>query len=757
VPTWFDTTQEERLELIAAIDIARDHIWSRYQPDGFNIGVNIGEAAGQTIFHLLLHVIPRYTGDVEDPTGGVRHVIPGKGNYLKNKSWQTGAAAAGAQQRRQGHNLTQLHEKHLVCGGDDPLLPHLLGHLDGCQRADMAVAFILRSGLDLLENHLQDLLDRGGCIRLLTGDYFGITDPQALYRLLDLSEGAGGRFDLRVFESGGVSFHPKAYIFYFDDPPGSGVAYVGSSNLSAQALEEGIEWNYRVIPAQSGSGFDSVANAFERLFYHTRTKPVDHPWIRQYQQSRKPPCVAAPVQPVDDDILEDAQEMWQKPAPQPVPAEIVPEEPEAPPEPHWVQLQALAALLQTRKEGNGAGLVVLATGLGKTLLAAFDTARFRAAKVLFVAHREEILLQARKTFRRIRPQASLGMYNGTEKLPDAEVLFASIQTLGRIEHLRRFSPTAFDYIVVDEFHHAAARSYRKLIDYFQPKFLLGLTATPERTDGGDLLALCGENLVYRCDLLEGIRKSLLCPFRYFGVPDEVDYSNIPWRSGRFNEEALTRQLDTQKRARNALEQYRARAGKRTLAFCCSQLHADFMAGFFTGEGIPAAAVHSGQTSAPKASTLKRLSDGEIEVVFAVDMFNEGVDIPNVDTVMMLRPTESRILWLQQFGRPIGSGLSGGFNCSVTIDCSDLMSDLAARLSAEQDPAEMMSDLHYAVLAECEQFLSVLLDRIQYTKEAAMENASRLSASLELTIIAPPILQGDFVCPKTCTARLVITT
>lgn len=303
VPTWFDVTPEERLELIAAIDIARDHILARYKPDGFNLGVNIGEAAGQTIFHLHLHVIPRYIGDVEDPTGGVRHVIPDKGNYLKNKGLENRGAPSGAETGPGILAAEQLHKQHLICGGDDPLLPHLLVHLDGCERADMAVAFILRSGLDLLEEHLQDVLDRGGCIRLLTGDYLGITDPAALYRLVDLSEGASGRFDLRVFESGGISFHPKAYIFYFSGQPGSGVAYVGSSNLSAQALEDGIEWNYRVIPAQNSKGFDSVVNAFERLFYHGRTRAVDHGWIEKYQKSRKPPCVTLPVQTTDEDIV----------------------------------------------------------------------------------------------------------------------------------------------------------------------------------------------------------------------------------------------------------------------------------------------------------------------------------------------------------------------------------------------------------------------------------------------------------------------
>jgi superfamily II DNA or RNA helicase/diadenosine tetraphosphate (Ap4A) HIT family hydrolase/HKD family nuclease len=644
VATWFDATPEERMELMAAIDIARDKILSRYKPDGFNFGVNIGEAAGQTIFHLHLHVIPRYWGDVDDPTGGIRHVIPSKGNYRKR-----GADKSAPWESVSLPPISSC-KNSLVCGGDDPLLPHLLSHMDSCVRADLAVAFILESGMDLLEEHLQDVLDRGGRIRLLTGDYLGITDPKALTRLLDLQEGRKDQLDLRVFESGGVSFHPKAYIFYFADPPESGVSYVGSSNLSAQALREGIEWNYRVVPSDSRKGFQSIAGAFESLFLSPKTRNLDIDWINKYEKSRRPPSIASSSETHPEILLAEDQKKWGESAWGEVPAEIIPEESKAPPEPHEIQKKALVALEGTRGEGNQAGLVVLATGLGKTWLAAFDSVEVGAKRVLFVAHREEILRQALKTFRRIRPMASLGLYTGAEKLPDADVLFASIQTLGRVNHLRTFSRVAFDYIVIDEFHHASAKSYRKLIDYFQPEFLLGLTATPERTDGGDLLALCGENLVYRCDLMEGIRKGLLCPFHYFGVPDEVDYRNIPWRSGRFDEEALTRAVATKKRAMNALEQYRARAGQRTLAFSCSQTHADFMAAFFSEQGIRSAAVHSGPQTAPRASSLKKLADGELDVVFAVDMFNEGVDLPNVDTVMMLRPTESRILWLQQFGR-----------------------------------------------------------------------------------------------------------
>ena len=328
----------------------------------------------------------------------------------------------------------------------------------------------------------------------------------------------------------------------------------------------------------------------------------------------------------------------------------VPPEPLPPFEPHPVQREALEALGRTRAEGNGAGLVVLATGLGKTWLAAFDSAKPEFPRVLFVAHREEILGQALATFRRIRPQARLGLFTGDEKVPEADVLFASVQTLARIRHLGQFARDAFDYIVIDEFHHAAAATYRRILDHFTPRFLLGLTATPERADGGDLLALCGENLVYRCDVREAIRRRLLVPFHYFGVPDEVDYRNIPWRSSHFDEAALTQAVATRSRAENALGQWRRRAGRRTLAFCCSTRHADFMATFFADAGVRAVAVHSGASSAPRTASLESLQRGDLDIIFSVDVFNEGVDLPTVDTVMMLRPTESRVLWLQQFGR-----------------------------------------------------------------------------------------------------------
>ena len=216
--------------------------------------------------------------------------------------------------------------------------------------------------------------------------------------------------------------------------------------------------------------------------------------------------------------------------------------------------------------------------------------------------------------------------------------------------MRQFDRDHFDYIVVDEFHHAAARTYQKLIEHFTPGFLLGLTATPDRTDGADLLGLCGENLVYECDLFRGIDAGHLSPFHYFGVPDDVDYAQIPWRSGQFDPTALDAALATEARALNALEQYRKRATGPAIGFCCSMRHADYMAELLPRRRAERCCRPLGPSSAPRASSLAALGRGEIDILFAVDMFNEGVDVPEIGTVMMLRPTESAIIWLQQLGR-----------------------------------------------------------------------------------------------------------
>ena len=642
VASWFDATDDERSELLAAVEIARRAIEGRgEQPDGFNIGVNVGEAAGQTVGHLHLHVIPRREGDVADPRGGVRHVIPGRANYLIGENpfddsgiaeergpvpAELGITSDNAESASRLFDTGLPHARSLIAGGDDALLPHLRTHLDYANRADLAVAFVLESGLDQIDGHLFDLVERGGNLRVLSGDYLGVTDPRALRRLLDLRNAFPEQVQIRVMEvPARSSFHPKAYIF--ETKPGDGIAIIGSSNLTATGLTHGIEWSYRAVTSRDATSYREVVEGYAALFHSESTAALSDSWIDAYE-SRRLTLRSAPareIAPVDE-------------TPPPVP------------EPHGIQREALAALEATRLEGFGAGLVVLATGLGKTWLAAFDTDREEFGKVLFVAHREEILRQSLATFRTIRPTAKLGLYMGVEQTPDADVVFASIQTLGSASHLERFAADRFDYIVVDEFHHASAPTYTRLIRYFKPAFLLGLTATPDRLDGSDILQLCEDNLVFECDAPGGIKQGLLSPFSYFGIPDEVDYREIPWRNSRFAAEKLTQAVETQKRGEHVYQQWLERGGQRTLAFCCSITHADFMRDYFLQKGISAASVHSGSASHPRTRSLERLNSGELKVIFTVDIFNEGVDIPLVDTVMMLRPTESPVIWMQQFGR-----------------------------------------------------------------------------------------------------------
>ena len=433
----------------------------------------------------------------------------------------------------------------------------------------------------------------------------------------DLGE---GRLQVKVFHDPSVSFHPKAYLFRSSRSAVAG-GFVGSSNLSRSGIDGGVEWNLgveRIAP---------LIESFERLWDDSRCTEIDTRWLAAYRL-RRPPDDAPRVPPPE--------------------AAIPIEPPQQPVSPWPVQAEALDALEQTRIHGFRRGLVVMATGLGKTLLAAFDSNRPEFRRVLFIAHREEILRQSRDAFRRVRPDGRFGFFQGADRDPEADVVFASIQTLHR--HLDRFDSDRFDYMVVDEFHHAAAPTYRRAIDRFHPKFLLGLTATPDRLDGADLLALCSSNLVFECDLGEGIRQGKLTPFHYWGIKDVADYASIPWRNGRFDPEKLAEAIETRQRAEQSLGEWRDKAVGPALAFCSTIAHAEFMAEFFNEHGVRSVAVHSGPGSAPRQSAVEELQNEVVKVLFAVDVFNEGVDVPEIGTVLMLRPTESPAVFMQQLGR-----------------------------------------------------------------------------------------------------------
>ena len=290
----------------------------------------------------------------------------------------------------------------------------------------------------------------------------------------------------------------------------------------------------------------------------------------------------------------------------------------------------------------------MATGLGKTYLAGFFAGRFK--RILFIAHREEILNQAKRSFGQIMPDRSGGIYNGKMKDAEAESIFASVSTLSMKQHLEVFEPDTFDLIIIDEFHHAAATTYQRVLDYFKPQFLLGITATPDRNDNKDVYAICNGNVAYRIDFLEAIQRQWLAPFKYVGVYDDTDYSQLTWLGTRYAEEDLLKVQLREEMAENILAAWKEHKQTRTLVFCSSIRQAVFLSGYFNKQGYKTVSLHSKQVDISRTKAISMLEKGELDAIFTVDLFNEGVDIPAVDTLLFVRPTESLTVFTQQVGR-----------------------------------------------------------------------------------------------------------
>ncbi len=493
---------------------------------------------------------------------------------------------------------------------------------------DLIVSFLMESGVRMILEDLRRALDRGVKVRILTGNYLGITQPSALYLI---KKELGDRVDLRFFHNRDQSFHPKAYIFHYEK---TGEIFIGSSNISRSALTSGVEWNYRFSSVSDSENFEVFCQTFEDLFYH-HSVVIDDEELKRYSKSWHRPAL-------EKDLMRyDAYE-----------EEDIPAEPLF--QPRGAQIEALYALEDSRAEGATKGLVQAATGVGKTYLAAFDSEPYE--KVLFVAHREEILNQAAKSFFNVRQSDDYGFFNGTQKDTDCSVIFASVATLGRPEYLcdKYFADDYFDYIVIDEFHHAVTKQYQRIVNYFKPKFLLGLTATPERMDGKNIYEICDYNVPYEISLKEAINKGILVPFHYYGIYDETDYSGLHLVRGKYDENELTEiYRDNSYRYDLIYKHYMKYRSKRALGFCCSRAHAEEMAKQFCDRGISAVAVYSnaeGEYSEEREKAVQQLRDQKIRVIFCVDMFNEGLDITSLDMVMFLRPTESPVVFLQQLGR-----------------------------------------------------------------------------------------------------------
>jgi len=553
------------------------------------------------------------------------------------------------------------YNQNCVTGDKDHLYDRIKDLIKKARKIDIIVAFLMESGVRLIIDDLKQAVERDASLRILCGNYLNITQPQALYLLKD---SLGEKVDLRFYNVPSKSFHPKAYIFEHDS---NKEIFVGSSNISRSALTNGVEWNYRICASDSPEDYDHFKQVFEDLF-NNKSIRVNDDELRKYSKKWKRPKLLEEIEKLEEETEE----------------EIEPEESKAAhprhnfevdnteeyriieyPRPIGAQIEALYELKKVRYEGLDKAVVVMATGVGKTFLAAFDSKTFK--KVLFVAHREEILSQAKRTFKSVRLGDSIGLFSGKQKDKECDILLATVQTLGRKEYLNSqyFSRDEFDYIVIDEFHHAVAFSYKNIIEFFTPGFLLGLTATPERLDNRDVFALCDYNLVYEVRLKEAINKGWLVPFRYYGVYDETDYDSIDNKSGRYDEKQLEHALNINRRADLILHHYRKYNSKRALGFCSSRGHAVFMAEYFFKHGVKACAVISGNASFNDANSfdirynpyvmerkeaVKRLTNVQISIIFSVDIFNEGVDLPELDMVMFLRPTESPTVFLQQLGR-----------------------------------------------------------------------------------------------------------
>ena len=558
-----------------------------------------------------------------------------------------------------------------ITGHNDHLYKHIQQSIHTATSIDIIVSFLMESGVKLIQKDLEEIKNKKIPIRILTGNYLNITQPSALYLIKDI---LGENLDLRFYNDTKRSFHAKAYIFEKDN---GGEIFIGSSNLSKSAWTSGIEWNYRIDKNTNYEDFKYYKDMFEDLF-NNESIIVNDQELEKYSKTWKKPKIYS----TSEFKKEDINYVYEEDKSQNVTSLF---------EPRGAQIEALYQLRKTREEGNDKGLVVAATGIGKTYLAAFDSREFN--RVLFVAHREEILKQAYESFKNIRKdkiinvrtdnqfgviagkvaenslsehnlnesnanteEYNMGFFMNLTKDIDKDIVFASVQSLGKKEYLNEkyFSKDYFDYIVVDEFHHAVSSNYQNIINYFEPKFLLGITATPDRLDNKDVFSICDYNTVYEATLKTAIDKGWLVPFRYYGIYDEsINYDEVEFKNGKYNEKELTKALSIGNRAELILKHYKKYKSKQALGFCTSKAHAEYMAKYFNENGVKSCAVYSGnggEYNEERRVALQKLRNEEIKVIFSVDMFNEGLDIKSIDMVMFLRPTESPTVFLQQLGR-----------------------------------------------------------------------------------------------------------
>ncbi len=509
--------------------------------------------------------------------------------------------------------------------GEPRLGAQLVSEIPSADGIDLIMAFIRRSGIAPMREALAKHLSAGKTLRVLTTTYTGSTEPAALEDLKNMGAQIRVSYDTSV-----TRLHAKAWVFHRHN--GYSTGYIGSSNLTLSAQVHGLEWNLRVSAARNNNVLERMASLFESCWNSEEFMDFDASVFRSElaRQSHQHTVNPIGVLPAIELRLEPFQE-------------------------HLLERIALE-----RARGHHRNLLVSATGTGKTVMAAVDYARLRdtlpRSRLLFIAHRREILAQSRATFQYALRDASFGEYWVDGERPEHyEHVFASVQSLSRMD-LALLEASHFDVVIIDEFHHAAAPTYAALLAHLQPRQLLGLTATPERADGQSVTVWFDGRMAAELRLWDAIDKQRLVPFAYYGIADNTDLRHIPWRRGRgYDTNALSQLLTADDAwAHMVIDQLVRKVDRlsdiRALGFCVSVRHAQFMAKVFNAYDIASIAVSAESTTEEREQALRRLAARELKVVFSVDLFNEGVDVPAVDTLLMLRPTDSPTLFLQQLGR-----------------------------------------------------------------------------------------------------------
>lgn len=500
------------------------------------------------------------------------------------------------------------------------LLNELKNSLSECRNFYFSVAFINYSGLQLLLDSFKDLENRDIKGRIITSTYLNFTEPKALEKLKSFEN-----IDLKIFvadkEKG---FHTKAYIFENDDDY---KIIIGSSNITQRALKSNIEWNVMIISKKENDFVREILSEYNDLWNLTST--VDTTFLNKYDNFIK----AIRKKEIGNIKFFDDYNVIK---------------------PNVMQKEALDNLNRLRKSKENRALVIAATGTGKTYMSAFDVMQFKAKKLLFLVHREDILRKAKITYESLckNNDVSMGLYTGNIKEPSSDYIFATVQTMER--NLDNFRRDEFDYIVIDEAHHSTSHTYGKILNYFTTKFLLGITATPERCDNGNIFELFHNNVALEVRLNEALENELIVPFHYFGITDidDVSYEGIKLD----NIEDVSKRLMINSRGDFIIEKmnfYGFDGDKqKTIGFCISKEHANYMEENFLKAGIDCVALTGDDSIDKREHYTKRLEDenDSLKVIFTVDIFNEGVDIPSINQILMLRPTNSPIIFIQQLGR-----------------------------------------------------------------------------------------------------------